>query len=93
VITHDEDFVELLGRSDYVDEFFKVSKNDLYVELSVNIFSNIFLYSCLFLINLQFNVNLMGICLVFTVLLIYDHYELAVVNADFSHILMKIGCC
>jgi len=28
VITHDEDFVELLGRSDYVDSFFKVSKND-----------------------------------------------------------------
>jgi len=26
VITHDEDFVELLGRSDYVDEFFKVRK-------------------------------------------------------------------
>lgn len=28
VITHDEDFVELLGRSDYVDSFFKVSKNE-----------------------------------------------------------------
>ncbi|XP_052793219.1 DNA repair protein RAD50-like isoform X2 [Mya arenaria] len=27
VITHDEDFVELLGRSDYVDYFFKVAKN------------------------------------------------------------------
>lgn len=27
VITHDEDFVELLGRSDYVDEFFKVRKD------------------------------------------------------------------
>nr|ACH87544.1 Rad50 [Platynereis dumerilii]ACH87548.1 Rad50 [Platynereis dumerilii] len=27
VITHDEDFVELLGRSDYVDYFFKVKKN------------------------------------------------------------------
>jgi len=31
VITHDEDFVELLGRSDYVDSFFKVSKSDLLV--------------------------------------------------------------
>lgn len=28
VITHDEDFVELLGRSDYVDEFFRVKKDD-----------------------------------------------------------------
>lgn len=28
VITHDEDFVELLGRSDYVDNFFRVSKNE-----------------------------------------------------------------
>ncbi|KAK3099688.1 hypothetical protein FSP39_008022 [Pinctada imbricata] len=27
VITHDEDFVELLGRSDYVEEFFKVRKD------------------------------------------------------------------
>ncbi|XP_060561862.1 DNA repair protein RAD50-like isoform X1 [Ruditapes philippinarum] len=27
IITHDEDFVELLGRSEYVDYFFKVSKN------------------------------------------------------------------
>lgn len=27
VITHDEDFVELLGRSDYVDEFWKVRKD------------------------------------------------------------------
>ncbi|KAJ8298041.1 hypothetical protein KUTeg_024572 [Tegillarca granosa] len=27
VITHDEDFVDLLGRSDYVDAFFKVSKD------------------------------------------------------------------
>lgn len=27
VITHDEDFVELLGRSEYVDEFYKVEKN------------------------------------------------------------------
>ncbi|KAL5013552.1 hypothetical protein ScPMuIL_007822 [Solemya velum] len=27
VITHDEDFVELLGRSEYVDRFFKVMKN------------------------------------------------------------------
>jgi len=32
VITHDEDFVELLGRSDYVDEFFKVAKNELLVD-------------------------------------------------------------
>ncbi|KAL4230576.1 DNA repair protein rad50 [Mactra antiquata] len=29
IITHDEDFVELLGRSDYVEHFFKVSKNQL----------------------------------------------------------------
>jgi DNA repair protein RAD50 len=28
VITHDEDFVELLGRSEYVDEYFRVSKNE-----------------------------------------------------------------
>uniref|UniRef100_UPI00358F3D7A DNA repair protein RAD50 isoform X1 n=2 Tax=Myxine glutinosa TaxID=7769 RepID=UPI00358F3D7A len=27
VITHDEDFVELLGRSDYVDQFYRVRKN------------------------------------------------------------------
>ncbi|KAK2176751.1 hypothetical protein NP493_643g05007 [Ridgeia piscesae] len=27
VITHDEDFVELLGKSDYVEHFYKVSKN------------------------------------------------------------------
>ncbi|VDH99962.1 DNA repair protein RAD50, partial [Mytilus galloprovincialis] len=27
IITHDEDFVELLGRSEYVDEFFKVRKD------------------------------------------------------------------
>ena len=27
VITHDEDFVELLGRSDHVDEYIQVSKN------------------------------------------------------------------
>ncbi|XP_041359275.1 DNA repair protein RAD50-like [Gigantopelta aegis] len=27
VITHDEDFVEMLGRSSYVDEFYKVRKN------------------------------------------------------------------
>ena len=33
VITHDEDFVELLGRSDYVDSFFKVSKNELLVDI------------------------------------------------------------
>jgi hypothetical protein len=31
VITHDEDFVELLGRSDYVEEYFRVAKNELYV--------------------------------------------------------------
>ncbi|KAH9508246.1 DNA repair protein rad50 [Bulinus truncatus] len=28
IITHDEDFVELLGRSDYVDEYVEVSKNN-----------------------------------------------------------------
>ncbi|XP_071846473.1 DNA repair protein RAD50.L-like isoform X2 [Apostichopus japonicus] len=28
VITHDEDFVELLGRSDYADYFYRVSKNN-----------------------------------------------------------------
>uniref|UniRef100_A0A8C4R6T7 RAD50 homolog, double strand break repair protein n=1 Tax=Eptatretus burgeri TaxID=7764 RepID=A0A8C4R6T7_EPTBU len=27
IITHDEDFVELLGRSDYVDQFYRVRKN------------------------------------------------------------------
>lgn len=27
IITHDEDFVELLGRSEYVDEYIQVSKN------------------------------------------------------------------
>ena len=27
IITHDEDFIELLGRSEYVDEFFKIKKN------------------------------------------------------------------
>ena len=27
VITHDEDFVELLGRSDYTDYFYRVQKN------------------------------------------------------------------
>lgn len=27
IITHDEDFVELMGRSDYVEEFFKVRKD------------------------------------------------------------------
>ncbi|ESP01818.1 hypothetical protein LOTGIDRAFT_139054, partial [Lottia gigantea] len=27
IITHDEDFVELLGRSEYVEEFYKVRKN------------------------------------------------------------------
>ena len=34
VITHDEDFVELLGRSEYVDEFYKVSKDDMWVYYS-----------------------------------------------------------
>lgn len=29
IITHDEDFVELLGRAEYVDYFYKVSKNQL----------------------------------------------------------------
>ena len=28
VITHDEDFVELLGRSDYTDYFYRIAKND-----------------------------------------------------------------
>ncbi|PIK43172.1 putative DNA repair protein [Apostichopus japonicus] len=28
IITHDEDFVELLGRSDYADYFYRVSKNN-----------------------------------------------------------------
>ena len=32
IITHDEDFVELLGRSDYVEDFFKVRKSDLWVD-------------------------------------------------------------
>ncbi len=27
VITHDEDFVELLGRSEYVDNFVQIGKN------------------------------------------------------------------
>lgn len=27
VITHDEDFVELLGRSEYVEKFYRVRKN------------------------------------------------------------------
>lgn len=34
VITHDEDFVELLGRSDYVEEYFRVAKNELYVTVA-----------------------------------------------------------
>ncbi|WAQ99404.1 RAD50-like protein, partial [Mya arenaria] len=34
VITHDEDFVELLGRSDYVDYFFKVAKNHGFSQLT-----------------------------------------------------------
>ena len=29
VITHDEDFVELLGRSEHVEQFFKVRKDDM----------------------------------------------------------------
>lgn len=29
IITHDEDFVELLGRSEYIDKFWKVRKNEL----------------------------------------------------------------
>lgn len=32
VITHDEDFVELLGRSDYADYFYRVSKNNEWVQ-------------------------------------------------------------
>ena len=35
IITHDEDFVELLGRSDYVEEFFKVRKNEVGCSLLV----------------------------------------------------------
>lgn len=27
VITHDEDFVELLGRSEYVEKFYRIKKN------------------------------------------------------------------
>lgn len=27
VITHDEDFVELLGRSEYVESFYRIKKN------------------------------------------------------------------
>ncbi|XP_022086826.1 DNA repair protein RAD50-like [Acanthaster planci] len=30
IITHDEDFVELLGHSDYADYFYRVTKNDEY---------------------------------------------------------------
>ena len=29
VITHDEDFVDLLGKSDHVDDFFRVRKDAL----------------------------------------------------------------
>ena len=29
VITHDEDFLELLGRSEHAEHFFKVNKNEL----------------------------------------------------------------
>ena len=28
IITHDEDFVQALGRSDYVESYFKVYKNE-----------------------------------------------------------------
>ena len=28
IITHDEDFVQALGRSDYVENYFKVYKNE-----------------------------------------------------------------
>jgi len=41
VITHDEDFVELLGRSDYVDSFCKVSKNELLVYFDLLIHNNL----------------------------------------------------
>jgi len=28
IITHDEDFVEMLGRSEYMDQFYRVTKDD-----------------------------------------------------------------
>jgi len=54
VITHDEDFVELLGRSDYVDSFFKVSKNDLLVDLC--------LYATLLIHNNDTDMPMLLIC-------------------------------
>ncbi len=31
VITHDEDFIDLLGRAGFVDDFFKIKKNPEFV--------------------------------------------------------------
>ena len=30
IITHDEDFVEMLGRSEYMDHFYRVEKDEKY---------------------------------------------------------------
>jgi hypothetical protein len=36
IITHDEDFVEMLGRSEFMDQFYRVSKDDKYILIYFN---------------------------------------------------------